>query len=368
MLSKLFPENFRSFALKHRDRMLDVVITTQNKKFEQVDEIICKFAKLNDFGVTGEYKLSVIGAFAVAAPCGKLIEIANHDEIDSIWYIHPKIYKVYVNIIKAIGKSINEPNTPLINISLSPPPELLPAPFRPNEPINLATKIASRNNKLILFAAGNGGPNEDSLNPWALAPWVVCVGAASEDGKTLASFSARGRRDDPIYRPTIVAPGLDLEITFTPEDVPTLKEEVKYSANGTSFATPLAAQVAQQIIYFLNNLRRDILSSKDVEDNRELRFAQIYGYKQGNPVDDRILKHRLAGSIDISNGIRCAYYPVNPSPYVVKQIMMDMALEVPGYEAHEVGAGFVSPGLAAHCFDRFGFGWLLAETIPYNVF
>ena len=89
-------------------------------------------------------------------------------------------------------------------------------PFVPEDPINLASRLAHRRNIVVLFAAGNEGPAPDTHNPYAKAPWVISVAAGTKEGG-LADFSSRGTpREqrladaDPTNdfdAPTITAPG-----------------------------------------------------------------------------------------------------------------------------------------------------------------
>ncbi len=80
-------------------------------------------------------------------------------------------------------------------------------PFDPDDPINVATRLLHDRGIVVVFAAGNSGPAEDTLNPYSVAPWVIGVAAADKTGK-LASFSSRGIPGDPLYRPTVTAPGV----------------------------------------------------------------------------------------------------------------------------------------------------------------
>lgn len=76
----------------------------------------------------------------------------------------------------------------------------------PNHPINVASKrLHDKANIVVVFAAGNDGPDPNSQNRWASWPWVISVGAAQKDGR-LASFSSRGIFGSQI-RPTILTPG-----------------------------------------------------------------------------------------------------------------------------------------------------------------
>lgn len=82
--------------------------------------------------------------------------------------------------------------------------------FDPEEPLNVASKAAHDAGMTVVFAAGNSGPGEDTLNPYSVAPWVIGVAAGEKDGRTLAEFSSRGRPGDELYHPTLTAPGVDV--------------------------------------------------------------------------------------------------------------------------------------------------------------
>ena len=95
--------------------------------------------------------------------------------------------------------------------------------FNPDDPTNIATKALADRNIVVVFSAGNSGSGEDTITGnFKKAPWVVTVGAGSNQG-TLADFSSRGRRDGGgvatvdgqtytwVDRPNIVAPGVDVQ-------------------------------------------------------------------------------------------------------------------------------------------------------------
>src|SRR2546426_545672 len=50
-------------------------------------------------------------------------------------------------------------------------------PFDPKDPINKATKKVSSRGITVVFAAGNDGPDQNTLNPYSVAPWVIGVAA-----------------------------------------------------------------------------------------------------------------------------------------------------------------------------------------------
>lgn len=122
--------------------------------------------------------------------------------------------------------------------------------FSPDDPINVASKTAHDAGLAVLFAAGNAGPDPNTLNPYCVAPWVICVAAGHKDGRTLADFSSRGVAGDPLYHPTITAPGVNIAAarattgivinTFFAVDLIDLGTDAVWyaAASGTSMATP----------------------------------------------------------------------------------------------------------------------------------
>jgi serine protease AprX len=81
--------------------------------------------------------------------------------------------------------------------------------FDVNDPVNIATKLLTENGVNVVFSAGNTGPGQHTLNPYAVAPWVVSVGATDTQGR-LASFSSRGDFASGLFHPTVVAPGVNI--------------------------------------------------------------------------------------------------------------------------------------------------------------
>jgi len=122
--------------------------------------------------------------------------------------------------------------------------------FSANDPINVASKMAHDAGLVVVFAAGNGGPDQNTLNPYCVASWVICVAAGLKDGKSLADFSSRGIPGDAVYHPTITAPGVHIAAarattgivinTFFVVDLVDLGADAVYyaAASGTSMATP----------------------------------------------------------------------------------------------------------------------------------
>ena len=149
--------------------------------------------------------------------------------------------------------------------------------FDRNDPINKASKTVHDHGITVVFAAGNDGPDQNTLNPYSVAPWVIGVAAGCKlvspdptnsaihcDDPTgqnrapiLADFSSRGKPGDPLYHPDITAPGVhivstrastgtvlngldanhDFNLTSTCAISPA-NEPFYTCASGTSMATP----------------------------------------------------------------------------------------------------------------------------------
>ncbi len=123
--------------------------------------------------------------------------------------------------------------------------------YDPSHPINQASYEAYKRGMVVSFAAGNGGPGDDTLNPYAIVPWVINVGSGTKAGG-LSSFSSRGVAGDPYKHIDVVAPGSGICSTRAPGTAigalgPVVNAtQPTYTAryhciSGTSMATPFVA-------------------------------------------------------------------------------------------------------------------------------
>lgn len=158
-------------------------------------------------------------------------------------------------------------NTRVVNCSFSSN-----TVFDYDDPVNIATKALTDRGINVVFSAGNSGPGNGTLNPYAMAPWVIGVGATDLNG-SLAGFSSRGSFGAEFQQPTLVAPGVNVASLRSATTITSINglggadaqrltpgEMAFYTtASGTSFSAP---QVAGAVAIML-------------EANPSLRPAQI---------------------------------------------------------------------------------------------
>jgi len=190
--------------------------------------------------------------------------------------------------------------------------------FDPNDPINIATKIAhDQFNMIVVFAAGNSGPGKDTMNPYAKAPWVIGVAAGTKEGG-LASFSSRGVNrgerlgnsdaNDDYNAPTITAPGTGRE----------------FATNSARFSSAIVS-VRSASNVFANGL--------DADAELPVAYLPYYTQISGTSMATPFIAGTVALMLDADPTL---------SPDQVKAILTETASRMPGFEDFEVGAGYVN--------------------------
>jgi len=138
------------------------------------------------------------GKYAGVAPGADLIGVSTGEAIAILWALEGFDYVLthqYTYNIRVVSNSWGTSG-----------------PFDPEDPVSVASKVLHDRGITVVFAAGNEGSGNNTMNPYADAPWVIGVAAADKQGR-LASFSSRGIPGDPIYHPTITAPGVAIVST-----------------------------------------------------------------------------------------------------------------------------------------------------------
>ncbi len=191
--------------------------------------------------------------------------------------------------------------------------------YDPEHPFMIAAKKAHDLNMSVVFAGGNDGAAKDTLSPYAQAPWVIGVAAGTKDGM-LADFSSRGLpRDERLgdtnpandnEAPTLTAPGNgrffanSLERYGFTSDIVSVRASTNLTANGLN----ADAELPPGMIPF---------------------YTQISGTSMATPF--------TAGTIALM-------LDADPTltPDEIKQMLIDTATMMPGYQDFEVGAGYIN--------------------------
>ncbi|GAA4461519.1 hypothetical protein GCM10023189_37080 [Nibrella saemangeumensis] len=200
--------------------------------------------------------------------------------------------------------------------------------FNPAHPINVATKKLYDRNVVIVFAAGNEGPGADTHNPYAIAPWVISVGAGDKNGK-LADFSSRGVKGQ--------------EGTFTMDgETWTFKNEPGIVAPGVDI-------ISTRAIAPVSSLGAE-------QDVAELEPAHIPYYTHSSGTS--MATPHVAGVVALMLEAKPTLTPAQ-----VKDIIQKTATNMPGRQAWEVGAGYVNAYAAVdQAFRSSPFGATVNST------
>ena len=154
------------------------------------------------------------GAYRGVAPGANLIGLSAGETLEI----------VYASVLQAVDWMIDHKakyNIKVVNNSWGGTGE-----FDPTDPVNEAMKTVHDAGITVVFAAGNDGPAENTMNYHSVAPWVISVAAgcklfvldpsnsasqcvdASGRAPVLAGFSSRGIPGDPLQHPDVTAPGV----------------------------------------------------------------------------------------------------------------------------------------------------------------
>jgi hypothetical protein len=217
--------------------------------------------------------------------------------------------------------------------------------------LSVTTRVASRAVPVIV-AAGNWGEfGEDTLSPLAKLPWVIAVGATSDLAGTrrhpTSSIGVRG--SEPTSGVTVVAYGED---SFAP------------GTFGTSFAAPRALAQVQTLTSFVLQIRQmdetrltgrlggvPLLQSIFVDmgsfglDPRPSLPMPMIPLVGVDPAAVKAAMQILGGT-----GVESA---IQPTPEVIRRMLVASARPVPQHDSSEVGAGFVSTGTTLEYLRKF---------------
>lgn len=106
-----------------------------------------------------------------------------------------------------------------------------------NTPIRVACRAALDHGIFIFAAAGNSGPNLETILSPACERYVSAVGSCVLYPFTVSDFSSRGPTPEGLVKPDIIMPGDNITMADRFSDTATVTK------SGTSFAAPFASSI-----------------------------------------------------------------------------------------------------------------------------
>jgi hypothetical protein len=220
--------------------------------------------------------------------------------------------------------------------------------YRTDDPVCMAIEAAARELPVVI-AAGNAKPGhpERRMLGWSQAPSVIAVGATDPDGTRIAAYSRIGDPQHQIAGPAVVANGTD-----------------ESGEVGTSFAAPVASS---QLVWLaaaymlLRTVARQQISTLEPEGvplagRCFVDLDSMPGTRgHGAQVHDFAHRRRKLPCLPITavntSALRAVltasgweHSPLLrlPPPWLLRELLQQSAVGVPGASPHEGGSGFVS--------------------------
>jgi serine protease AprX len=151
-----------------------------------------------------------------------------------------------------------------------------------DDPVARAVDAAWDAGMVVCVAAGNSGPQEQTIASPGISPKVITVGAADDNNNTdrsddtVADFSSRGPTIDGVTKPDLLTPGVEVVSlrasgSFLDKTNKTARVDSGYiSLSGTSMATPICAGVAAQLLQSNPDLTPDEVKQQLMEASEDM--------------------------------------------------------------------------------------------------
>lgn len=311
--------------------------------------------------------LPVFGGFAATMSVAHAVELTNESGVRTVWYMHPDEAPLTHRVLQALEAVVA--NGALIsNLSLGPPASFFVTSADPAAPVPRALEAVASRGPLSVVAIGNEGSRAPGyVNPWSALPWVMSVGAWDHRDNTVWAHSSTGTPEEPDTWPDVVAHGVDVIGPMTggrpktpaekayDEGHPRFQEVVapdkwnQYTMkSGSSMAAAQVSNAAAQVAHFLTGLISEV---QPVEG--AFMFAIEVGPERINAHDEAA--KRLTGTAKPLEGGGVEYAYTLDLPWkMIKQILIDTAIPVPGAPPWTAGAGIVDPQYIRAQFGKYG--------------
>lgn len=167
------------------------------------------------------------------------------------------------------------------------------------DPLAVAVDAVWDKGIVVVVAAGNSGPRQNTITTPGISSKVITVGAVDdkrtieyEDDK-MADFSSRGPVNRRLIKPDLVAPGVNIRSLATNKEYRgTRLEEMSEpyrNMSGTSVSTPIVSGAAALMLSINDKLTPDEIKKKFMKNTYKMKVSE---YAQGS------------GILDISNLVK----------------------------------------------------------------
>lgn len=282
--------------------------------------------------------------------------------VQGVKIVEGKMTEVYAYLLRGLEQAILIPEKvpeskdlwQVVPITLGPVPLY---PYDSNEPMNVATRQAAEHGVTVIVAAGNEARlvQENSLNPWSVAPWVIGVGATNDEGTQLLEVSSRGEAGQPYDAPTVVALG---ETTSAFGGLnhghQVALQEIEQAPPGSVTTAVVGSSVYNYVkdregrigvCNIKDGVASPVVPLETVKEMLEQEHAARVQKLRGTSfaaeyvaaICNRIVKHIQP---------RLPNLPCHERPKLVKTVLEDMAQPFGNLPPWEIGKGFVSHEIA----------------------
>lgn len=167
------------------------------------------------------------------------------------------------------------------------------------DPLAVAVDAVWDKGIVVVVAAGNSGPRQNTITTPGISSKVITVGAVDdkrtieyEDDK-MADFSSRGPVNRRLIKPDLVAPGVNIRSLATNKEYRgTRLEEMSEpyrNMSGTSVSTPIVSGAVALMLSMNDKLTPDEIKKKFMKNTYKMKVSE---YAQGS------------GILDISNLVK----------------------------------------------------------------
>src|ERR1700722_15044884 len=198
-----------------RSRVLaqyDVILARQNPQYYLPPMLESYSRDINDPYGHGTHVTSIIASSGVATT-GRYQGVAPGVNLVSVRALDSNGQGLYSDVISAVQWVINQRlryGIRVLNLSLGSPPS---GPYW-QDPLNQAVMAAWANGIVVVAAAGNRGPEPQTIDAPGDVPYVITVGAVTDNYHplqpqqySLASFSSAGPTFEDFVKPDVVGMG-----------------------------------------------------------------------------------------------------------------------------------------------------------------